>query len=81
LIDEVQRIGIVHSHPILGGLHPLRTGLGFRYTQQIPLPARCLIDDDFETQTRDYVEAMENLAEALIRFADQTRKRWPHDWD
>jgi hypothetical protein len=48
---------------------------------QIPLPARCLIDDDFETQTRDYVEAMENLAEALIRFADQTRKRWPHDWD
>jgi hypothetical protein len=47
---------------------------------QIPLPARCLIDDDFETQTRDYVLAMENLAEALIRFADQTRKRWPHYW-
>jgi len=55
--------------------------LAHRLEVQIPLPARCLIDDDFETQTRDYVEAMENLAEALIRFADQTRKRWPHDWD
>jgi hypothetical protein len=41
---------------------------------QIPLPARCLLDDDFETQTREYVEAMESLAAALLRFAEQTRK-------
>jgi hypothetical protein len=47
----------------------------------IPLPARCLIGDDFETHRRQSVEAMESLAEALLRFADQTRKRWPHDWD
>ena len=47
----------------------------------IPLPARYLIDDDFGTQRRQSVEAMESLAEALLRFADQTRKRWPHDWD
>jgi hypothetical protein len=48
---------------------------------QIPLPARYLLDDDFETQRRQFVPAMESLAEALLRFADQTRKRWPHDWD
>jgi hypothetical protein len=47
----------------------------------LPLPARCLITDDFATQRRQSVEAMESLAEALLRFADQTRKRWPHDWD
>jgi hypothetical protein len=47
----------------------------------IPLPARCLITDDFETQRRQSVEAMESLAEALLRFADQTRKQWPRDWD
>jgi hypothetical protein len=47
----------------------------------IPLPARYLQEDDFQTQRRQSVEAMENLAEALLRFADQTRKQWPHDWD
>jgi hypothetical protein len=47
----------------------------------IPLPARYLLDDDFETQRRQAVEAMESLAEALLRCADQTRKQWPHDWD
>jgi hypothetical protein len=48
---------------------------------KIPLPARCLITDDFETQRHQFVGAMESLAEALLRFADQTRKRSPHDWD
>jgi hypothetical protein len=48
---------------------------------EIPLPARYLITDDAQTQRRQSVEAMENLAEALLRFADQTRKRWPRDWD
>jgi hypothetical protein len=47
----------------------------------IPLPARFLITDDAEMQRRQSVEAMENLAEALLRFADQTRTRWPRDWD
>ena len=47
----------------------------------IPLPARYLATDDFPTQRRQSVEAMESLAEALLRFADQTRKRWPHDWE
>jgi hypothetical protein len=47
----------------------------------IPLPARCLITDDFVTQRRQSVEATENLAEALLRFASQTRKQWPRDWD
>ena len=45
----------------------------------IPLPARCLVTDDFETQRRQSVEAMESLAEALLRFADQIRKRWSLD--
>jgi hypothetical protein len=35
----------------------------------IPLPARYLITDDAETQRRQSVEAMESLAEALLRFA------------
>jgi hypothetical protein len=48
---------------------------------QIPLPARCLLDDDFETQTREYVEAMESLAAALLRFAEQTRKQCRPDRD
>jgi hypothetical protein len=48
---------------------------------EIPLPARYLLDDDSGTQRRQSVEAMESLAEALLRFADQTRKQWPHDWD
>jgi hypothetical protein len=47
----------------------------------IPLPARYLATDDFQTQRRQSVEAMESLAEALLRFADQTRKQWPHDWE
>jgi hypothetical protein len=47
----------------------------------IPLPARYLATDDFPTQRRQSVEAMESLAEALLRFADQTRKRWPRDWE
>jgi hypothetical protein len=47
----------------------------------IPLPERHLPTDDFETQRRQSVLAMESLAEALLRFADQTRKQWPHDWD
>ena len=47
----------------------------------IPLPARCLITDDTETQRRQSVEAMESLGRALLRFADQTRKQWPRDWD
>jgi hypothetical protein len=48
---------------------------------QIPLPARYLQHDDWQTQRRQSVEAMESLAEALLRFADHTRKQWPHDWD
>lgn len=47
----------------------------------IPLPVHYLATDDFETQRRLSVEAMESLAAALLRFADQTRKQWPHDWD
>ena len=47
----------------------------------IPLPARYLIDDDVETQTHEFLEAMESLARALLRFADQTRKRWLDDQD
>jgi hypothetical protein len=42
---------------------------------QIPLPARYLMDDDVDTQTHEFVEAMESLAKALTRYADQTRKR------
>jgi hypothetical protein len=42
---------------------------------EIPLPARYLMDDDIDTQTHEFVEAMESLAEALTRYADQTRKR------
>jgi hypothetical protein len=48
---------------------------------QIPLPAHYLQDDDFQTQRRQSVEAMESLAEALLRYADRIRKQWPHDWD
>jgi hypothetical protein len=40
----------------------------------IPLPARDLGDDDPEIQRREFVEAMESLAEALLRFASQQRK-------
>jgi hypothetical protein len=47
----------------------------------IPLPERCLLSDDFETQRRQSVLAMESLSEALLRFADQTRKSRPNDWD
>jgi hypothetical protein len=46
---------------------------------KIPLPERYLIDDDPETQRRLSIEAMESLAEALLRFADQTRKQWKRD--
>jgi hypothetical protein len=42
----------------------------------IPLPARYQKDADVDTQTHDFVEAMESLAKALLRFADQTRIRW-----
>ena len=42
---------------------------------EIPLPARYLVNDDFDTQMHEFVEAMESLAEALTRYADQTRKR------
>jgi hypothetical protein len=42
---------------------------------EIPLPARYLMDDDVDTQTHEFVEAMESLAEALTRYADRTRKR------
>jgi hypothetical protein len=38
----------------------------------IPLPARLLTTDDAGTQRRQSVEAMESLAEALVRFANQT---------
>jgi hypothetical protein len=41
----------------------------------IPLPAHYLITDDFEMQERQSLEAMESLAEALLHFVDQTRKR------
>jgi hypothetical protein len=46
---------------------------------EILLPARDLYGDDVETQTFQSVEAMENLAEALLRFARQTRKRMSRD--
>ena len=42
----------------------------------IPLPARYQMDADVDTQTHKFVEAMESLAKALLRFADQTRIRW-----
>ena len=42
---------------------------------EIPLPARYLINDEVYTQMHEFVEAMESLAEALTRYADQTRKR------
>jgi hypothetical protein len=42
---------------------------------EIPLPARYLMDDDIDTQAHEFVAAMESLAEALLRYADQTRKR------
>ena len=42
----------------------------------IPLPARYQMDADVDTQTHEFVEAMESLAKALLRFADQTRIRW-----
>ena len=42
----------------------------------IPLPARYQKDADVDTQTHEFVEAMESLAKALLRFADQTRIRW-----
>jgi hypothetical protein len=41
----------------------------------IPLPARYLVDDNVDTQTHEFVAAMESLAKALLHFADQTRKR------
>jgi hypothetical protein len=48
----------------------------------IPLPARLLTTDDAETQRRQSVEAMENLAKALLRFAVAARmataRRCPH---
>ena len=44
---------------------------------EILLPARYLMDDDIDTQTHEFVEAMESLAKALLRYADQTRKRLP----
>ena len=47
----------------------------------IPLPARYLYDDDPKTQRCQSVEAAESLAEALLRFANHIRKRWPRDWD
>jgi hypothetical protein len=46
----------------------------------IPIPAHYLHDDDPQTQRRQSVEAVESLGKALLRFADQTRKQWPHDW-
>jgi hypothetical protein len=46
----------------------------------IPLPAHCLATDDVEMQQRLSLEAMESLGKALLRFADQIRKRWPPDW-
>lgn len=49
----------------------------FAGTVAIPLPARCLITDDPATQIRQSVEAMESLAQALLLFADHTRKQWP----
>jgi hypothetical protein len=52
-----------------------------RVEAEIPLPARYLITDDAGMQRRQFVEAMENLAEALLRFASQTRIRWPRDWE
>jgi hypothetical protein len=45
------------------------------FEAEIPLPARYLIDDEVDTQMHEFVEAMESLAEALTRYADQTRKR------
>jgi hypothetical protein len=42
----------------------------------IPLPARYQKDADVDTQTHEFVEAMESLAKALLGFADQTRIRW-----
>ena len=42
----------------------------------IPLPVRYQKDADVDTQTHEFVEAMESLAKALLRFADQTRIRW-----
>jgi hypothetical protein len=45
---------------------------------QIPLRAHYLITDDPREQRRQSLEAMENLARALLDFVDRTRKRWPN---
>jgi hypothetical protein len=47
----------------------------------IPLPARYLNDDDAETRTHEFVEAMESLGKALLDFAHQTRTQMPRDPD
>jgi hypothetical protein len=46
----------------------------------IPLPARDLIGDDPDTRKRESIEALENLANALLDFATQARRRWLHEY-
>ncbi len=45
----------------------------------LPLPGRRLETDDEEMHRRQYVEALESLAEAFLRFAVQTRRQWLRD--
>jgi hypothetical protein len=46
---------------------------------RIPLRAHYLITDDALEQQRQSIDAMENLARAMLDFANRTRKRWPND--
>ncbi|MCC6780941.1 MAG: hypothetical protein IT537_30580 [Hyphomicrobiales bacterium] len=48
---------------------------------EFPLPARQLITDDWSQSQRDWTEAMESLARALLDFAAHTRRRFPTDFD
>lgn len=48
---------------------------------EIPLPGRQLATDDWPQMHREWAEAMERLAAALLDFADHTRKQFPTDFD
>jgi hypothetical protein len=48
---------------------------------EIPLPGRQLPTDDWTQSHREWTEAMENLARALLDFANHTRKRFPNDFE
>jgi hypothetical protein len=72
----------VQSRMTLGDREPLWYAIvdyGDGIEIQIPLRAHYLITDDAPEQRRQSIEAMENLARAMLDFVDRTRKRWPND--